>query len=113
METFLNIMKMSQKNRSGVSIPKSKSGKTPLDFVPCTLEILKRISKGSGFFRRVLNNSKAYANHFKLRLETKLGIKMPNALSLKMLDSLKKYSQPILVICTIASFSGKLNQKIS
>ena len=78
------------KNRSGVSIPKSKSGKTPLDFVPCTLEILKRISKGSGFFRRVLNNSKTYTNHFKLRLETKLGIKMPNALSLKMLDSLQK-----------------------
>merc|ERR1712215_130637 len=78
------------KNRSGVSIPKSKSGKTPLDFIPCTLESLKRISKESGFLRRVLQKSKTYTNHFKLRLETKLGFKMPNALSLKMLDSLQK-----------------------
>ena len=46
---FLKYNENVPKNRSGVSIPKSKSGKTPLDFVPCTLEFLRRISKGSGF----------------------------------------------------------------
>ena len=38
------------KSKSGVSVPKSNTGKVPLDYVPCTLEILNKISKGSGFF---------------------------------------------------------------
>ena len=78
------------KSKSGVRVPKSNTGKVPLDYVPCTLEILNKISKGSGFFRRVLNNGKIFINHFKLRLESKLGIKMPNAFSLKMLNTIQK-----------------------
>ena len=39
---------------TGVSLPKDKTGRTPLDYMESPDDAFKRISKGSGYFRRIL-----------------------------------------------------------
>ena len=39
---------------TGVSLPKDKTGKTPIDYMESPDDVFKRISKGSGYFRRIL-----------------------------------------------------------
>ena len=57
------------------SNPSEKTGKTPLDYVPCISEAFQRITKGSSYYRRILllHNPKGITT-YKAKMEKRLGI---------------------------------------
>ena len=59
-----------------VPLPKDgKTGRTPLDYMECSEEVFKRISKGSGYYRRILLLHKPAGEvTYRSKLEKRFGI---------------------------------------
>ena len=59
---------------TGVRIPSEKMGRTPLDYVPCISEALKRITKGSSYYRQsLLLHKPKGATNYRSKMEKRLG----------------------------------------
>ena len=61
---------------TGVPLPKNgKMGRTPLDYMECPEEAFKRISKGSGHYRRILLLHKPTSEvTYRSKLEKRFGV---------------------------------------
>ena len=76
---------------TGVTFPSEKIGRTPLDYIPCISEAFKRFTKGSSYYRRILQLHKPEGTiNYKSKMEKRLRITLKQSYVNKitpMLDS--------------------------
>ena len=75
IKAFAKRNHVSMTTATGVSLPKDKTGKTPLDYMESPEDAFKRISKGSGYFRRILLlHRPASTVTYRSKMEKRFGI---------------------------------------
>ena len=71
------------------SNPSEKTGKTPLDYVPCISEAFQRITKGSSYYRWILLLPKPKGTTtYKAKMEKRLGVTLKQSYVTKIMTML-------------------------
>ena len=70
---------------TGVTLPSEKTGRTPLDYVPCISEAFKRITNGSSYYTRILllHKPKGVTN-YRSKIEKRQGTALKKSYVIKI-----------------------------